>query len=374
MGYAGGGVLHCSKPADYDAVGMDFDRTKDWVPYLARPFDLFGCSVWYRWYFSEAADRVLGLQISDGLYIEQDQGVAKNYRVKGQLDTYVGFIENLVRTDLERCRAFLERGVHLNAEAIRMISDQAPMSISSATDFLSELVIHATIIPYFVLPAMGKFGIEDADIAERCEKLRAVSMYPRFFDHVVLSSARAALSAMDVDGAFLPFITYRELLAGDFSQMADRKERHDRGERFVYQNFSGQESIFWSLDTDAVTGELENISHESKTIQGRSAFPGKVQGAVRVILSRDGSGMVFNDGDILVTINSSPNLMAFIQKSGAIVTDEGGITCHAAIVSRELGKPCIIGTKIATKVLKDGDIVEVDADQGIVRILSRMVS
>jgi len=53
------------------------------------------------------------------------------------------------------------------------------------------------------------------------------------------------------------------------------------------------------------------------------------------------------------------------------VTDEGGITCHAAIISRELKKPCIIGTKIATKVLKDGDLVEVDADKGIVKILKK---
>jgi pyruvate,water dikinase len=51
------------------------------------------------------------------------------------------------------------------------------------------------------------------------------------------------------------------------------------------------------------------------------------------------------------------------------VTDEGGVTCHAAIVAREMKKPCIIGTKIATKVLKDGDLVEVDANKGVVKIL-----
>ena len=57
----------------------------------------------------------------------------------------------------------------------------------------------------------------------------------------------------------------------------------------------------------------------------------------------------------------------FTEKAGAIVTDEGGLTSHAAIVSRELKIPCIVGTKIATKILKDGDIVEVDAENGIVR-------
>ena len=60
-----------------------------------------------------------------------------------------------------------------------------------------------------------------------------------------------------------------------------------------------------------------------------------------------------------------------MKKSAAIVSDEGGITSHAAIVSRELKIPCVIGTKIATKVFKDGDLVEVDANKGIVRLVSR---
>jgi len=56
-----------------------------------------------------------------------------------------------------------------------------------------------------------------------------------------------------------------------------------------------------------------------------------------------------------------------MKKAVAFVTDEGGITCHAAIISREMKKPCIIGTKIATRALKDGDLVEVDANKGVVR-------
>ena len=65
-----------------------------------------------------------------------------------------------------------------------------------------------------------------------------------------------------------------------------------------------------------------------------------------------------------------PEFMPALKKAAAIITDEGGITCHAAIVARELKKPCIIGTKIATKVLKDGMMVEVDADKGVVKILN----
>jgi len=68
---------------------------------------------------------------------------------------------------------------------------------------------------------------------------------------------------------------------------------------------------------------------------------------------------------------TTPDFMPAMQKAAAFVTDEGGITCHAGIVARELKKPCVIGTKIATQVFKDGDLVEVDAGQGTVRIIER---
>ncbi|MBI2356346.1 MAG: hypothetical protein HYV13_04035 [Candidatus Doudnabacteria bacterium] len=79
----------------------------------------------------------------------------------------------------------------------------------------------------------------------------------------------------------------------------------------------------------------------------------------------------FIDGRILVTTMTRPDFVPFMHKASAIITDEGGITSHAAIVSRELGIPCIIGTKVATKVLKTGDLVEVDANLGMVKILTK---
>jgi pyruvate,water dikinase len=68
---------------------------------------------------------------------------------------------------------------------------------------------------------------------------------------------------------------------------------------------------------------------------------------------------------------TTPEYVPALKKAAAIITDEGGITCHAAIVSRELGIPCIIGTKIATKVLKDGNIVEIHGATGVIKILNR---
>ncbi|MEK7584386.1 MAG: PEP-utilizing enzyme, partial [Patescibacteria group bacterium] len=75
-------------------------------------------------------------------------------------------------------------------------------------------------------------------------------------------------------------------------------------------------------------------------------------------------------GDVIVTTMTTPDYIAAMEKAAAFVTDEGGITCHAAIIAREMEKPCIIGTQNATQVLKDGDLVEVDADRGVVRILN----
>lgn len=115
----------------------------------------------------------------------------------------------------------------------------------------------------------------------------------------------------------------------------------------------------------------ENIDVEKiKEIKGTTAFAGKVTGVARVLDSFKEAKKV-KKGDILVSNMTSPRLIGAIKMAGAIVTNEGGLTCHAAIIARELKKPCIVGTKIATKVLKNGDTVEVDADKGIVRILSK---
>jgi len=75
----------------------------------------------------------------------------------------------------------------------------------------------------------------------------------------------------------------------------------------------------------------------------------------------------FQSGFILVTPMTRPQFNYCLNKAKAIVTDEGGILCHAAILAKEFNIPCIVGTKIATEVLKDGDLVEIDANKGIVK-------
>jgi phosphoenolpyruvate synthase/pyruvate phosphate dikinase len=104
-------------------------------------------------------------------------------------------------------------------------------------------------------------------------------------------------------------------------------------------------------------------------VKGIVAYTGKVCGPVKVVLVPSESSKV-EVGDILVSNMTTPAFVSAMHRAAAFVTNEGGITCHAAILARELKKPCITGTKNATKAFKDGDMVEVDAERGVVRLLS----
>lgn len=142
---------------------------------------------------------------------------------------------------------------------------------------------------------------------------------------------------------------------------------------------NGYASHLENGETKIVTGnkadELKELVREDTTdvkeIKGNIANKGKVTGIVRIIsfTAKDYSEQVaaFKDREILVTGMTRPQIVHLCKKAAAIVTDEGGITSHAAVVSREFGIPCIIATHNATRILKTGDLVEVDADQGVVR-------
>lgn len=98
-------------------------------------------------------------------------------------------------------------------------------------------------------------------------------------------------------------------------------------------------------------------------LKGRAASCGKVQGTVKIIFTLKDADK-FNQGDILVTKMTEPSMVKVMIKAAGIVTDIGGVTSHAAIISRELGIPCIVATEKATEKLKDGMNIEIDGDLG----------
>ena len=120
------------------------------------------------------------------------------------------------------------------------------------------------------------------------------------------------------------------------------------------------EQIFSEFTTRSAVRELK----------GTIASKGIATNKVRIILTEH-HFYRFKDKEILVTSMTRPEFIPIVRRASAVITDEGGLTSHAAIISREFKKPCIIGTKIATKVLKDGQLVEVNANLGIVKILEK---
>ena len=114
---------------------------------------------------------------------------------------------------------------------------------------------------------------------------------------------------------------------------------------------------------------LKNKEEHIETIKGQCAYPGIARGIVKIIEKKEDMKK-FNEGDILISRSTNPDLIMAMEKAAAIVTDIGGISCHAAIVSRELQKPCIIGTKYITKVLRDGMCIEVNANTGTIKIIN----
>lgn len=126
--------------------------------------------------------------------------------------------------------------------------------------------------------------------------------------------------------------------------------------------------LYTEKDAAFLKKSIDNRSLYSHEVKGMIASKGTARGFVKII-NKVSEFSKFNKGDILVSIMTRPEFLPIMEKAAAIVTDEGGITSHAAIVSRELGIPCIVGTQTATRILKDGQKVEVDAVKGIVKIL-----
>ena len=111
---------------------------------------------------------------------------------------------------------------------------------------------------------------------------------------------------------------------------------------------------------------MAKINKTKIILKGIGASAGEIEGKVKVIRDLNCSSDDFKEGNILVAKITNPAMIMIISKAGAIVTDIGGITSHPAIVARELGIPCIVGTEKATKVLKDGMKIRVDGKKGIV--------
>lgn len=209
-----------------------------------------------------------------------------------------------------------------------------------------------------------------SEILEQLARERTIvaELYPK----IELDSKEAFFALgqeENLDGDLLRYFSLKELeiyLESGKITPEQTVELSKRRENYFYFCFQGEEQVLTDLNLiQKIKAEFFKV--EATTIvSGSSAHPGIVRGIVHNYKYNQNP---IKENSILVTNMTSPDQTVFLGKCVAIITDEGGILSHAAIIAREMGKPCIIGTKIATEVFKDGDFVEVNATEGIIKKL-----
>ncbi len=247
--------------------------------------------------------------------------------------------------------------------------------------------------PLKMLEQLDKSRVEQYSHAERLLEIVA-SKYPRAFECLdavrnltdlreenwdVVSSANTRMRPLlrkvaSAHGLSTPQLL--QLTSSEFVQTlennslptgVDVDELNSRMKNYAIINSAGEEQFFASGGkASELFAILDKEPPKLAELKGTPVWQGVVRGKVRLLQSCE-EVVKMRQGEILVCAMSDPDYMPAIRLASAIVTDQGGLLCHAGIVARELQIPCVVGTEYATKLLKDGDEVEVDAVNGIVR-------
>lgn len=246
--------------------------------------------------------------------------------------------------------------------------------------FIKILNLYSNIYTKTEPFCMEKFSQEKIIYGNALEKLGKIRFKLRKEGEIVFYNFLGILmkeigKRFDEKVLELFFYNYEEmfsLLSGGKKVNKNIIDERKRGYVLFIDN-QEQKIITGKKFTDTFRKFNTHSNKKERELSGAVAMHGKVRGRVKLVLHnrRNISKKVseFKEGEILVTEMTRPETVVACNKAAAIITDEGGITSHAAIIARELKIPCIVGTKHATQILKDGDIVEVDAERGVIRVI-----
>ncbi|MEE9525657.1 MAG: PEP-utilizing enzyme [Candidatus Woesearchaeota archaeon] len=222
-------------------------------------------------------------------------------------------------------------------------------------------------------------SIKDEYILALVKTINEAVYFRSYRTEMFYSSARFFSNLFKEVASRISVADYKEILwlfwEEIYGYLVDEKEadlelieKRKKGYAFVVD----PQNKFWSWEGKAAEEIFEyyqkddDLSKGLTEVKGSTGFPGKVVGRAAVLFSLDEKSKI-KKGDVLIVHTTNVDLVPILGKVSAIVTEEGGILSHASIISRELMIPCVIGTKVATKVFKDGDKLEVDAENGVVR-------
>jgi len=341
-------------------MDSDYFDSIDWVFYLKRETPFFSLSTW-------TLNYGIGLEKETGFGFTHQVSFYKNgfgycFRSEKEMKEVDNYYAKLIENNSPKLEKLFEKEkqIHEKVDEAKSYSDNQKI------DFFVEASLFNTIIPYRLFSALETIENKPKEFEERLEKIRGgISLYPILIDSLLGKLFEMAGKKLGVSKESATLVTPYELkdvLNGKLLISKEELEERNTASYIVRKNAE--------LDIESGTPKFvgDYLSQRGKELKGQIAFKGKAEGTVKIVNIPKQIEKI-EQGDILVSINTNPSIMPAIKKAGAIVTDEGGALCHAAIISRELKIPCITGTKHATDILKDGDRVIVDAEKGIVKKL-----
>jgi phosphohistidine swiveling domain-containing protein len=356
-------------------------KNTDLFKHLERKMPSFNLTV-SLWSHSKFFEDLVGTGFASSVFVYHGGTCELNYSKKEVRDVCAAFLK-LAKSHDAKLTTWYERSLAANQktdELMALYAKGAGEITSSKYDEALKVFVEnfnfSTVLPYWFLAALDdvllKGGSRDEFEKElgMYEKLKSETRYPQLAVTVFGIFFEKAAAVLGVSKELAMCLTPDELRAVLMDGMKIASlTLENRNKWCAISTGSKPFDVTFVFDPTTVKIEKTEILTDAREFKGNIAFKGIVRGVAKIVNTMEDMRK-FEEGNILVSMQSSPSIMPALMKCAAIVTDDGGIMCHAAIISRELKKPCIIGTKIATKVLKDGDIVEVDAEKGIVKILS----
>ncbi|MCD4760577.1 hypothetical protein K8R42_01640 [bacterium] len=337
----------------------------DWEVYIERGGLIFAPSS-AAYIYAELMEKVVGIGFDHQLYY-CNNNTCIYYRSVQEMKKALQIFADIVDNDIDRAKSWIGKEKELQEKFKGLDKAKDHKEIF---DIYNEIFLYNTVIPYLLLKAEPLMKTNPEQLKADFAKIRETSYYqiilnnyfrPLYFPKVA--------KALDIDVVEVENLTSLEIC----NVLEDKKININKQELAKRRN---SYYVYWDKDKKDLFfyyGNVEKLEQKDnkniKELEGTVAYEGKIKGKVKIVNLVEEMDK-FEEGDILVSLNLNPALMPIIKKSAAIVSDEGGMICHAAIVSRELGIPCVIGTNVATKVLKDGDLVEVDANNGIIKKLN----
>ena len=244
---------------------------------------------------------------------------------------------------------------------IEPVSGAADRIVINASWGLGEAVVSGQVTPDEYVVEKGSFRILERHIARKGKQ--------------IVSDKKGGTSWVTVPAEMRERPALSEEAIGRLARYAIQIENHygvpediewaidERDRIFILQ--ARPETVHGLAEAGKKVEEKEGTMEQEILLRGIGVSPGRASGKARIILNVKNISK-FQKGEVLVTEMTTPDWVPAMKIASAVVTNLGGKTCHAAIVSRELGVPCIVGTEKATKVLKEGEEVSVDGQRGLI--------